>query len=139
VTQFRGLQVKKFTDCPNAVTDAGRKGRTDAPMELLIALGAFIALGMLAMRFGQDTRDGIVSEEERLSRYGFTWAPMTEPRQVTSRVSSISTRALEVAQSCTRAISSRSQSLGRNLANQVDATDGAWPALQDYPYRITRK
>ena len=108
-------------------------------MELLIALGALIALGVLAMRFGQDTSDRIVSDEERLSRHGFTWAPMIEPRQVAARVPSISTRALEVAQSCRTAVSSRLRSLGQDIASQVDASDVAWPTLQDYPYRITRK
>jgi hypothetical protein len=46
-------------------------------MEGLIVLGVFvvllIALGILAMRFGFDSREGMPSEEQTLSSRGVRW------------------------------------------------------------------
>src|SRR4029453_7288425 len=44
--------------------------RRDRLMEPLLVLGAFIALAVLALRFGQDSRQGAVSAEEILGRQG---------------------------------------------------------------------
>jgi len=42
-------------------------------MELLVLLIVLVALAVLALRFGQDTREGVASEEEHLARLGLDW------------------------------------------------------------------
>jgi len=42
-------------------------------MELLVVLGVLIALAVLAPRLGQDTRERLISEEERFAKLGFAW------------------------------------------------------------------
>ena len=42
-------------------------------MELLIPVIALVALAVLALLFGSDTREGAVSAEERFARLGFSW------------------------------------------------------------------
>jgi predicted phage tail protein len=43
-------------------------------MELLIIVIALCLLGLLANRFGHDSRERLRSAEERLSAHGFSWA-----------------------------------------------------------------
>jgi len=47
-------------------------------MELLVVLGAFIALAVLALCFGQDSRDGVRSAEEILALRGVRWDMLAE-------------------------------------------------------------
>jgi hypothetical protein len=42
-------------------------------MALVAALFFAIALGVLAVRYGRDSRDGLRSEEEALAAAGFSW------------------------------------------------------------------
>jgi hypothetical protein len=42
-------------------------------MELLIIVFALCLLGVLAGRFGVDSRGGLHSREEQDARYGMTW------------------------------------------------------------------
>jgi hypothetical protein len=42
-------------------------------MELLVVFAFFVALMLLAARFGADSRDYVPSDEERLAALGFTW------------------------------------------------------------------
>ncbi len=44
-------------------------------MELLVVLGGLIALAGLAPRLGQDTRERLISEEERFANLGLVWGP----------------------------------------------------------------
>jgi hypothetical protein len=44
-------------------------------MELLIVLGGFIALALLAPWLGHDTRERLISQEERFASNGFAWGP----------------------------------------------------------------
>ncbi len=50
-------------------------------MELLVMLVALIALGLLAQRYGYDSRDRLRSAEERLAAAGFRSADGTAPTQ----------------------------------------------------------
>ena len=51
-------------------------------MEALIVVVALISLGMLAMRFGADSRPSIQSEEHRLAAGGMVWDAMSRPAPV---------------------------------------------------------
>jgi hypothetical protein len=51
-------------------------------MEALIVVVALISLGMLAMRFGTDSRPSIQSEEHRLAAGGMVWDAMSRPAPV---------------------------------------------------------
>ena len=51
-------------------------------MEALIIVVALISLGMLAMRFGADSRPSIQSEEHRLAVGGMVWDAMSRPASV---------------------------------------------------------
>jgi hypothetical protein len=42
-------------------------------MEALLVLGLFIALALLAARFGHDSRAHLASTEEAFARQGFAW------------------------------------------------------------------
>jgi hypothetical protein len=44
-------------------------------MELLIVLGGFTALAVLAPWLGHDTRERLISQEERFANNGFAWGP----------------------------------------------------------------
>jgi hypothetical protein len=44
-------------------------------MELLILVAALCLLGLLANRFGHDSRARLSSAEERFSAHGLAWAP----------------------------------------------------------------
>ena len=44
-------------------------------MELIVVLGGFIALAVVALRLGHDTRERLISQEERFAHLGFTWGP----------------------------------------------------------------
>ncbi len=46
----------------------------------MLAIVAFIALGLLAMRYGYDSRDGFRSKEEELASHGFTWDDLADPQ-----------------------------------------------------------
>jgi hypothetical protein len=48
-------------------------------MELLIVVGGFIALAVLAPRLGRDTRERLISQEERFASNGFAWGPAELP------------------------------------------------------------
>jgi hypothetical protein len=45
-----------------------------APMELVLALGALCALGLLAARWGVDSRETLHSKEQELAALGLTWS-----------------------------------------------------------------
>lgn len=51
-------------------------------MEALIVIVALISLGMLAVRFGADSRTSIQSEEHRLAAGGMVWDAMVRPAPV---------------------------------------------------------
>ena len=51
-------------------------------MDAMVFVLAFVALGALALRFGQDSREGIRSEEVRLAGHGLTWADLRADRGV---------------------------------------------------------
>ncbi len=42
-------------------------------MDALLVLSLFIALALLATRFGHDSREHLASSEEALARQGFAW------------------------------------------------------------------
>ena len=42
-------------------------------MEFVVIVSLVCLLGILANRFGYDSRDGVRSVEERLARRGFSW------------------------------------------------------------------
>jgi hypothetical protein len=55
-------------------------------VEALIVVVALISLGMLAMRFGADSRPSIHSEEHRLAVGGMVWDAMSRPEPVADRL-----------------------------------------------------
>ena len=50
-------------------------------MEIVILVTVLIALGVLAYRYGQDSREHLASAEERLATAGFHWADVSAPAQ----------------------------------------------------------
>jgi hypothetical protein len=50
-------------------------------MDLIVILAALIALGVLAHRYGYDSRDRLPSAEERLAAAGFRSADGSAPTQ----------------------------------------------------------
>jgi len=52
-------------------------------MEALIVVVALISLGLLAMRFGADSRPSIQSDEYRLAMRGMVWDDTSRPAPVT--------------------------------------------------------
>jgi branched-chain amino acid transport system substrate-binding protein len=55
-------------------------------MELLIVVAALFLLGLLANRYGHDSRDRSSSDEERLSAQGFAWDSQAGPHAAAPRV-----------------------------------------------------
>ena len=55
-------------------------------MQLLIIVAALCLLGLLANRYGSDSRHGLSSDEERLSAQGFVWGSHTQPPAAARRV-----------------------------------------------------
>lgn len=55
-------------------------------MELLIAFLALVALGLLAARFGYDSRDGYRSHEHELASYGMTWDELAHQEQLAAEI-----------------------------------------------------
>ena len=51
-------------------------------MELLVMFAALIALGLLAQRYGYDSRDRLRSAEERLAAAGFCSADGSAPTRL---------------------------------------------------------
>jgi hypothetical protein len=108
-------------------------------MELLVVFGAFIALAVLALRFGQDSRDGIRSQEEILALRGVRWDRMAEhsPAEPISVMPGVRARGL--ARSCYAAIAHGLRSLGQGLSLELHAGDAVSPTLRDYPYGASRR
>ena len=52
-------------------------------MDLLLVLAIPVVLALAALRWGADSREGFVSEEECLARYGVVWdaTPANPPRR----------------------------------------------------------
>ena len=48
-------------------------------MEAIAIVLALVALGMLSMRFGYDSRGGARSKEEELASLGMTWGKVAAP------------------------------------------------------------
>ena len=48
-------------------------------MEIVILVTVLSALGVLAYRYGHDSRERLSSAEERLARGGFRWADGSTP------------------------------------------------------------
>ena len=42
-------------------------------MDALLVFSLFLALALLAARFGHDSREHLASSEEQLARQGFAW------------------------------------------------------------------
>ncbi len=42
-------------------------------MDLLLVLAIPVILALAALRWGADSREGLLSEEARLARYGVVW------------------------------------------------------------------
>ena len=55
-------------------------------MEPVIVVIALLLLGILANRFGHDSRDRLSSDEERLSAQGFAWGSQADPHAAARRV-----------------------------------------------------
>ena len=55
-------------------------------MEAIVFVIVLAALGLLAARFGADSRDGLVSEEHHLAAHGVTWPERLDARHLTSDV-----------------------------------------------------
>jgi len=104
-------------------------------MEPLLVLGAFIALAVLALRFGQDSRQGAVSPEEILARQGVRWDIQVDNDPAPSVNLLPATRARGLATFWCVAIARALRSLGQRLSMESYATDAVWPTLRDYPYR----
>ena len=47
-------------------------------MEAIAIVFAFIALGVLSIRFGHDSRDGLRGREEDLASFGMTWGDVAQ-------------------------------------------------------------
>ena len=46
-------------------------------MEAIVAVAALVALGVLALRFGVDSRDGFRGKDQELASYGVSWSDLT--------------------------------------------------------------
>jgi hypothetical protein len=108
-------------------------------MELLVVLGAFIALAVLAPRFGQDSRDGIRSVEEVLALRGVRWDRLAEDRPVapTSVLPAAGARGL--VRSCGAAVAHGLRALGQGFLLESHAADAVWATLQDSPYGVSHR
>jgi hypothetical protein len=60
------------------VNSRTRSGR-EVLVELLIIVGALCGLGLLAVRYGADSREAVRSEEHDLARRGLVWGPAPVP------------------------------------------------------------
>jgi hypothetical protein len=49
-------------------------------MEAIVFVLGFVALGILALRFGKDTREGLWSKEHELASHGMSWTDVVEAR-----------------------------------------------------------
>jgi hypothetical protein len=58
----------------------------EAEMEAIGFVVAIVALGVLAMRFGRDSREGFRSKEQELAASGVTWCELTHEPSVPSAV-----------------------------------------------------
>ncbi len=48
-------------------------------MDLLLVLAIPVVLALAALRWGADSREGLLSEEARLARYGVVWEDRPRP------------------------------------------------------------
>src|SRR4051812_9284881 len=78
--------------------------RRDGLMEPLLVLGAFIALAVLALRFGHDSRTGAIPAEETLGRRGIRWDIQGDNNPATSVNFLPAARARDLARFCCIAI-----------------------------------
>ncbi len=64
-------------------------------MELVLILGAFVALDIAALRWGRDSRDCAPSSERDLARFGMVWDSVVSslPKRVRRHSSSVTARA----------------------------------------------
>ena len=102
-------------------------------MELLVVLGAFIALAVLALCFGQDSRDGVRSVEEILALRGVRWDRLAEHSPTAPASLMPAARARGLARACCVAIAQSLRSLGQGLSLESHAADAVWPTMRDYP------
>jgi hypothetical protein len=108
-------------------------------MELLVVLGAFVALAVLALYFGQDSRDGVRSVEEILALRGIRWDRLAEHRPAAPASVLPAARARGLAQSCCLAIAHGLRALGQGLSLESHVADAVWPTLRDYPYGASHR
>ncbi len=55
-------------------------------MEFMLMLTLFVAFGLLAIRHGYDSRDGVRSKEEELASYGITWSELTSQNELAGEI-----------------------------------------------------
>jgi hypothetical protein len=96
-------------------------------MELLVVAGVLVALPVLALRAGHDSRERLVSAEERLAHHGFAWGSDEASRPGRARVAAaLRARGLDLARQL--------KSWAADIAAHTDPADRVWPVLRDWPY-----
>ncbi len=51
-------------------------------MEVLLISALFVALPVLSIRYGHDSRDGVSSKERELASYGVTWSELAGQQEL---------------------------------------------------------
>jgi hypothetical protein len=101
-------------------------------MELLLVVGALVALAALAPRFGEDTTERIVSEEELLGRHS-NWAASDPGSSGASWLSILFARGMRLVGEGWAVGIQAVRCFGRELALGAHSGDVFWPTLRDYP------
>jgi hypothetical protein len=96
-------------------------------VEAIVIVFVLIALGVLSMRFGHDSRDGLRGREEELASLGMTWGKVAQ--QPTARESR------RPRTSRPRALMAVRRLVAQRL--EPEPEDVVWPVLQNYPYGTT--
>jgi hypothetical protein len=96
-------------------------------MELLVVACVLVALPVLALRAGHDSRERLDSAEERLAHHGFAWGTDEASRPGGARVrATLLEGGLDLARQL--------RLWAADIAARTDPADRAWPVLRDWPY-----
>ncbi len=104
-------------------------------MEAEVILSLPLAFDLLAPRFGKDSRERPISDEQDSGQHGFMWgcaetsAAGGAPELPRPRGSLAVTAKACLASGC-----GTLRSLAKHISAQSQPSDVVWPTLRDYPY-----
>jgi hypothetical protein len=104
-------------------------------MEAAVILGLLLALAALAPRFGKDTHDRPISDEERFGQLGFIWGwAETNAANAAPAMLRLPGGLAAVAKAWCAGLARKLAAAGHAHLSPREPSDVVWPTLRDYPY-----